>query len=460
MTRSFTTLHQDMLSIWRAGVASVDSERLLSEYVQVDENTIRIGDHVVAANRVRKIFVVGAGKAGAGMTAGLEARFSPQLAQRFQLCGQVHVPEDCVASRRYVELVGTRPAGVNAPTEVGVEATRRMLAQVRSLQSNDLCLCLLSGGGSALLTAPVEQVGLKEKRELTEYLSSRGANIQQLNTVRKHLSEVKGGGLARACQAGQLFTLVISDVLGDPLDVIASGPTIPDTTHPQDALQVLVQFRAESVAPRAFNYLKQISERGTQEQPPRCHVHHLVIGNNAVAVDGAGLEAERRGYSALMKSATELEGPCEPAGRMLAQLAQRLVQDPRGPDCLILGGEPTVELAAAEIRGRGGRNQQLVLAALDECRNQGIGADQLRWHLLSAGTDGEDGPTDAAGAWLDPQVLAAQQATRLDPRDYLRRNDAYSFFEQTHGLFRTGPTHTNVCDLRVLVLDRVTSTGT
>jgi hydroxypyruvate reductase len=343
---------------------------------------------------------------------------------------------------------------------------------------------LLSGGGSALLPAPAPGVSLEEKQAVTRLLSAGGANIQELNTVRKQLSRIKGGGLARACRAGRLISLIISDVLGDPLDVIASGPTVPDRSTPAEALAILERYLRgdERVAPASLAYLRAqagfdpANFRHSAGQPT-CQVTSFVIGNNAVAVDAAGVEAERRGYSHAMDAAAKLEGPAEEVGRHLARMALRMQTEP-GPDCLITGGEPTVQLASAEIRGKGGRNQQLVLAALVELANLGFGnwdwelkANRVSGNpqspisnpqtlaLLSGGTDGEDGPTDAAGAILDAGVVRHMHALRLDPADFLRRNDAYHFFEQTGGLIRTGPTHTNVCDVRVVVVDREVAGG-
>jgi glycerate-2-kinase len=263
--------------------------------------------------------------------------------------------------------------------------------------------------------------------------------------------------LARACRAGTLITLLISDVLGDPLDVIASGPTVPDTKSPADALEVLRRFdaRAAGISPAVFQYLEQAVAVTRREGAAGSSVINLVIGNNAVAVDAAGIEAERRGYAHAMLAANALEGPAEDVGRHLAEMAIRMRDEP-GPDCLITGGEPTVRLVPAEQRGLGGRNQQLVLGALLRLlETQDAGRDPLRdLALLSGGTDGEDGPTDAAGAFVDAAVGATLRHSRLDPADSLRRNDAYRFFEPLHALLKTGPTHTNVCDVRVVTVSR------
>lgn len=302
------------------------------------------------------------------------------------------------------------------------------------------------------MPAPVEGVSLADKVALTKFLSSAGANIQELNTVRKHLSRIKGGGLARACRAGRLITLIISDVIGDPLDVIASGPTVEDTSSAAEALAILQRLDSERLVPASIYTHLESSAGSLKRKPPRCEVTNLVIGNNAVAVDAAGIEAERRGYSHAMQAATKLEGPAEAIGVHLAEMALSM-KGTDGPDCLITGGEPIVRLAPPELRGKGGRNQQLVLAALARLLQAGENSAE-GIVLLSGGTDGEDGPTDAAGAMLTEKLIAEMHGSKLDPASFLRRNDAYRFFEQLGGLIKTGPTHTNVCDLRVVTISR------
>jgi hydroxypyruvate reductase len=450
-------LRADALAIWHAGVAAVGSERLVRENVRVEGNWLSIGDERVSLSQVRRIAVVGAGKAGAGMAAGLEGALGPRILAEKQVAGWLNVPADCVRPLANIHLHAARPAGVNEPTAEGVAGSEKILELAGSLGPDDLCLCLLSGGGSALLPAPVAGVSLADKQALTRHLSAAGANIRELNTVRKQLSRIKGGGLARACRAGRLVTLVISDVLGDPLDVIGSGPTVPDTATAADALAILERFHARQsgASPAVFDYLAAKAAANVPPARPSCQVTNRVIGNNALAVDAAGMEAERLGYSHAMDAATELEGAAEDVGVHLARMAREMLSRP-GPNCLITGGEPTVKLAPAAIRGKGGRNQQLVLAALVEMRNAECemrnGGEEVA--LLSGGTDGEDGPTDAAGAILDPGLFARLAASNLDPADFLRRNDAYHFFEPLGGLIKTGPTHTNVCDVRVVLVSR------
>ena len=450
MPRTAAELRQHALQIWRAGVQAVDSSRLVREAVRVENSTLFVDDEPLALDEIERIAVIGAGKAGAGMAAGLLEALGPEVVAGKHVTGWINVPADCVRPLPPLHLHAARPAGRNEPTAEGVAGAEAMLELAASLGPRDLCFCLISGGGSALLPAPAAGISLADKQAVTRFLSGAGANIAELNAVRKQLSRIKGGGLARVCRAGRLITLIISDVLGDPLDVIASGPTVPDSSTPEQALAVLEKFGArEAGVPAAvFDHLRRRASSPTPA--PACQATNLVIGNNAVAVDAAGMEAERLGYSHAMHAARTLEGAAEEIGRHLAAMALRMRNEP-GPDCLITGGEPTVTLAPEAVRGLGGRNQQLALAAFEVLQSHDEGAGIA---LISGGTDGEDGPTDAAGARVDADVIAAARRAHLDPKDFLRRNDAYHFFEPLEALIKTGPTRTNVCDLRVVVIDR------
>jgi hydroxypyruvate reductase len=398
-------------------------------------------------DKIDRIVVVGAGKAGAGMAEGVESVFGSELMAEKQLTGWVNVPADCVRTLERIHLHAARPAGVNEPRPEGVEGAAAILRLVEALGPDDLCLCLISGGGSALMPSPIEGITLADKLAVTRHLSAAGANIEQLNTVRKQLSRIKGGGLARAAKAGRLVSLIISDVLGDPLDIIASGPTTPDPGTPAAALHVLKCFSAREagISPSVFHVLEKAAcSPSKRENHATTKVTNLIIGNNATAVEAGGREAERLGYVVTTESAGSSEGLAEEVGRSLADRALEMRQQ-QGPRCLVSGGEPVVRLVPASERGLGGRNQQLVLAGMASWAD----ADGLA--LLSGGTDGEDGPTDAAGAFCDADVLAAAQQRHLSPEDFLARNDAYHFFEPLDALIKTGPTHTNVCDVRVVV---------
>jgi glycerate 2-kinase len=455
MTSLSAKLRDDAERIWRAGVAAVLPERLIPENVHVDGHWLAIGDELLDLRPIGRIAIVGAGKAAGATAVALEKVLGQRLLDEKQVSGWVNVPADCVVPTQRIHLHAARAAGVNEPSAEGAQGTRRILEIVASLGPDDVCFCLLTGGGSALLPAPVPEISLDDKVRLTRLISGAGANIEQLNIVRQNLSLVKGGGLARACRAGQLITFVISDVLGDPLDLIASGPTVQSQSTATDALIVLDELglTGDSSLTEIVNYLRRRAREQTaleadrERFEPISAVTNLVLGNNATAVDGAGVEAERLGYSHAMISATNSEGPAEDVGRHLASMALEMRDNP-GPDCLISGGEPTVKLIEERRRGNGGRNQQLALAALKELGNC------ERICLLSGGTDGEDGPTDAAGAVVDTEVVRVAAIAGLDANDFLARNDAYTFFQMCGGLLITGPTQTNVCDLRVVVVQR------
>ena len=454
MKRPPEQLHRDAVRIWQAGVDAVRSDRLVRQAFRVEDSALVFADREpVELDSIGRIVVVGAGKAGSGMAGAVEEILGPKLAKEKRLTGWVNVPEDCVRATDYIRLHPARAAGVNEPAPAGVEGSAEILRLVESLTADDLCLVLLSGGGSALMPAPAEGITLDDKLAVTRYLSAAGANIEELNTVRKQLSRIKGGGLLEACRAGRLVSLVISDVLGDPLDVIASGPTVADSSTPQEAIEVLQRFDARSagIPPAVFEHIeRRADERLAKPVTGPRYVRNVVIGNNATAIDAAGSEAERLGYSHAMISAEKSEGQAERVGRHLAEMAIKMRRD-AGPDCLISGGEPVVTLVDPAKRGRGGRNQQLILAALVQLIDDGAAG----LAMLSGGTDGEDGPTDAAGAVLTAQVLAMAEDLGLDPADFLARNDAYSFFEPLDALIKTGPTHTNVCDVRVVLVDRI-----
>ncbi len=451
MPRTADQLRRDALAIWQAGVAAVRADHLVQSQVQVAAGRwLVIGPWRLDLAAIGRIVVVGAGKAGAGMAEGLETALGPQLLREKQVTGWINVPENCVRPLRCIHLHAARPAGVNEPTADGVTGAREILRLVEQLGENDLCLALISGGGSALLPLPVDGITLDDKLAVTRFLSAAGAPIDELNTVRKQLSQIKGGGLARCCRSGRLVSLVISDILGDPLDLIASGPTVPNPGSPAAALEILARYdaRGHGISARVFQAL----ERQCSAPPaaaPVCQVDNLVIGNNNVAVEAAAREARSRGYHTTAQSAPASEGPAEQVGRQLADWALQAARTP-GAHCLVSGGEPTVKLAPAERRGLGGRNQQLVLAAAE----QWIGHDCRGLVMLSGGTDGEDGPTDAAGAWLDGTVLEEARRRGLGIRDHLERNDAYHWFQPLAALIRTGPTDTNVCDVRVVLADR------
>jgi glycerate 2-kinase len=443
------------IEIWQAGVDAVSSERLVSNVVSRAGDSLTICGEQFDLNSINRIAVVGAGKAGAGMSAALLDQLGDAASK---VSGWVNVPADCVRHLDSMVLHAARPAGVNEPTEAGVLGSAKILELIDTLDERDLCIVLLSGGGSALLPSPVEGISLADKQEITRQLMHGGASIGELNCVRKKLSNLKGGGLARRCQAGAIRSLIISDVIGDPLDVIASGPTTEDTSTAIEALEILeriigLEHVADSIVsrlqrqPNDRNFAKQ--EQSYNESAARVSNH--IIGNNEVAVLAAAEKAKQLGYQVIVEG-IGIEGVACEVG---ARLASTILSQPHGkgessPICVLSGGEPTVRLAKTEKPRKGGRNQELVLAALAVLKDQ----ENQNVVVLSGGTDGEDGPTDAAGAWVDANVIRQAAELKLDEAAFLAINDSYHFFEQAGGLLKTGPTHTNVMDLRVAIADR------
>jgi hydroxypyruvate reductase/glycerate 2-kinase len=436
-------LREQALAIWTAAVEAVRPEPLVACAVRAFPPEWR--DAIHAAPR---ILVVGCGKAGAAMAAGLEAALADQLGK---LTGLVNVPEGATRPVRRIRLHPARPAGSNFPTAAGVAGADEMLQLLASAGPDDVAICLLSGGGSALLPAPADGITLDDIQTVTKLLTASGASIGEMNAVRKHLSRVKGGRLVEAFRGRLMVSLIISDVVGDPLDVIASGPTAPDPTTFADALAVLERYQLLDRAPAAAVKLLRCGDAGEiaetpKHLPPR--VQNRVIGNNATALTAASRAAEQLGYRVL-NLGPFIEGETREVAGVAAGIVRAIHADGvpiAPPACVLLGGETTVTLGTEP--GRGGRNQEFVLAALVKLGERHMNGVCL----LSGGTDGEDGPTDAAGAVATIETLQQANELRLNPQSYLARHDSYPFFNQTGALIRTGLTDTNVTDVRVLLI--------
>jgi glycerate 2-kinase len=433
---SILKLRADARAIWDAALAAARPERGIHRAL-----TDTAFQNVVAS--ASRIIVVGGGKAGAAMAAAVEQELADRVAD---ITGVVNVPPGGEQSLKSIRLNIARPTGSNEPTEAGVAGARQMLNLLESAEANDLVIALISGGGSALLPAPVDGVSLEDKQRVTRLLHSSGATIVEMNCVRKHLSKIKGGGLAAIARC-PVYSLIISDVVGDPLDVIASGPTAPDPTTFADAVAVLRQYRLFASVPNSVRMHLLSGAAGDKKETLKSlpqSVHNWVIGSNCDAVTAASQCAEALGYR-VKDLGSAIEGETTAVARMAAETLQEL---PGKFNCLLIGGETTVTLPPDH--GKGGRNAEFVLAALLALRS----SDLAGHVILSGGTDGEDGPTDAAGAIADETTLGRAVALGLDPADFLRRHDSYTFFNATGDLLRTGLTQTNVMDVRVLLIDQ------
>lgn len=478
-------LRDDAELIWRAGVAAVDSAAAVQRSVDCDGEQLKIGEVQRNLRDIGHIEILGAGKAGAGMAAGIEAALFPGK-NSVGCSGWVNVPADCVRPLNHIHLHAARPAGLNEPTAEGVAGTAEILRRLKSLTKRDICIFLLSGGASALLCSPVSEISLADKLAVTRALASAGAPIQELNVVRTQLSRVKGGRLATACEAGLLIGLIISDVIGDPLDIIGSGPTVQTPSRADAAVQILQKYQLMDQIPTPVaRYLldQQAATAGCSSRAPEPHaeIHNLLVGSNSIALAAAREKAEQLGYRTLSLGSGNAGEAADEGRRLMQRMLQARSEFDRNdtrPLCILSGGEPTVRLAQASSVAhsnartqpepdqpsspapKGGRNQELVLAAIASH------PDPRAWSgmvLLSGGTDGEDGPTDAAGAVADQSIVARMCARAIEPHSSLARHDSYPFFDTIGGLLKTGPTHTNVMDLRIALIDspeseKITST--
>ncbi len=438
-------------SIWRAGLEAVSPRRLIPRFIQLHPDGLRVGERLWRARPGASLIVVGAGKAGADMSRALIDALDAAAPLPFAVDGLINVLDEQAGQAGPIRLHGARPAGSPLPTEAGVAGSRAMLDRVRIARPDDLVLCLLSGGASALLPAPPPGLPLAEKRSLTALLSRRGADIRELNVVRKHLSEIKGGHFAAASHAGLWISLILSDVIGNPLDVIASGPSVPDPSTFDEAWAILQKYRLLPDTPPACRLRLEQGRQGLIPETPKRlpdAVLNQLIADNSAALDAAADRARALGFST-HRLGSDLQGESWDLGRQLARLGLAILRGEgpvTPPACILSGGETVVSRVAPG--GKGGRNQELALAFLDALPTDGAG----ELVLLSAGTDGEDGPTDAAGAWADAALRDRADRQGLDPADFRRRSRSYDFFESIDGLFRTGPTGTNVMDLRVLLV--------
>lgn len=432
-----------IMSILQAATDAVDPGMSVRAAVRRDGDALSIAGRAYDLASYGHVYVVGTGKATGAMAAAIEELLGDHLSG-----GVVTVKRGTAAATRTIRQL---EAGHPVPDAAGVAGARQVLEMADAATAGDLVICLISGGGSALLVAPAEPVTLEEKQRLTQLMLRAGCTINEMNAVRKHLSDVKGGQLARRAAPAEIVTLAVSDVLGNPLDVIASGPTVPDPTTFDDALAVLARHELLDQAPRSIRERLEAGRRGEIEDTPKpgdpafARVFNAIIASNDVACDAALDKAAQLGFHTMLLS-TYVEGEAREVAKVLAAVGRQIERDGRPaptPACVVAGGETTVTVRRD---GLGGRNQELALSAARQIRGSG------RIVIAAYATDGDDGPTDASGGIVDGGTVDRAIAAGVDLDEALRRNDAYHALLASGDLLRTGPTGTNVNDLLLVLV--------
>ncbi len=430
-------------AIFNSGLQAADPRACIHRNLVLEDRHLCIAGSRVDLDTVSRLVVVGAGKATAPLAAAVEEILGDRIA-----AGSINTKYEHGIPLQRIDVV---ECGHPVPDDAGVRGTEAIRKLVSGLDEQALVLCLLSGGGSALLPAPADGLTLADKQETTRMLLACGAGIGEVNAVRKHLSGIKGGLLARQAHPARLHTLALSDVIGDPLDTIASGPTVPDTTTFAHCLDIVNRYGIREQLPSAARQRLDDGQRGQVPETPKpgdpCfqRTSSHVIGNNALAIAAARETAHQLGYNTLVLT-SRMQGEAREVASALTAIALEVVAADRPvprPACIICGGETTVTLRGD---GKGGRNQELALAAAMQLENQNAVT------LLSGGTDGTDGPTDAAGALADGSTLERARQQHLPAAEYLARNDSYHFFQALDDLLITGPTQTNVMDLQIILV--------
>jgi len=448
-TFSIEELRAIAKTLFSKAVSAVDPYRRLKEVVEIEKSRLRIVKHgglpiEFDLNDFSKIYLIGAGKASAPMAQAIEEIFGDRIIK-----GIITTKTGHALPLKRTEII---EASHPIPDQKGLAGTEKMVHLLKDSGPRDLVLFLLSGGASALMPMPSHPILLEEKQEVTQLLLDCGADIKEINTIRKHISQIKGGRLAQLAYPSTVLGFILSDIVGDPLDAIGSGPTVPDTSTFEEAFEILKKYNLlNEVAPSVHRHLLSGKEGKVEETPkpgdPSFEkVHNLLIGSNRLALQTAARESKSLGFNTIIISSSIVGETKEAAGfhaaiaREVAQYGNPIVR----PACLISGGETTVTIRG---NGLGGRNQEFALAGALEIE----GVEKVV--LLSGGTDGTDGPTDAAGAIADSTTVTRARAIGLDPRAYLENNDAYPFFKKLGDLLMTGPTRTNVMDVRIILVD-------
>jgi len=441
--RSLKTQRRDARVIFDAGLVASDPELLIGRRLQIDGQILHAGERLYNLANHGDLYVVGAGKATARMALAVEALLGERIAGGIIIVKPGH--------RVPLKKLAVVEADHPIPDQAGINATEAIIELLRRAQKTDLILCLVSGGASALLSCPVVGLSLQDKQQTTQALLNCGARIQEVNAIRKHISRVKGGRLAELAYPSTVLSLILSDVIDDSMDNIGSGPTVPDSITFADCLSIIDRYGVGTMIPVAVtSFLKKGAAGEIVDTPkagdPIFHkVQNLLIGNNQLALVAAKEKAETLGYNTLVLSRS-IEGEARKVAIDHVVIARDVLSSSRPirpPACIISGGETTVAIRG---NGLGGRNQEFALAAAIEIDGlEGV-------VVLSGGTDGTDGPTDAAGGIVDWTTVQRAGDQGLDARSYLERNDSYPFLKTVGDLLITGPTLTNVMDLRLVLI--------
>jgi len=428
----------------KKALETVDPRKIIKSTVKVVDDAIQIQGQTFNLAPTGRILVVGAGKASGAMAEALEETLGDRIDR-----GVVNIPRN-TKSLYNTERIELNEAGHPTPDHAGELGTQRMLAILSDLRPDDVVISLISGGGSALMPLPAEGIRLRDKVKLTRMLLLSGATIDEINVVRKHISAIKGGRLAGKAKPAKVISLIVSDVVDDPIDAIASGPTAPDRSTYRDAKRILEAYNLWKRCPEAIRRHIQDGIEGKVKETPKPgdpmfgRVFNFIVANNKVALDAMTREAEKMNLESLVISSA-IEGEARHLGTFLAGIAQEIETNNRPvkrPGVLVAGGEPTVMVLG---KGVGGRNQEAMLSAARKIAGlRGI-------VLASIGTDGVDGATDAAGAIIDGQTVRRAEKMNLHVEEYLRNNDSYNFFKPIGDLIFTGPTGTNVNDIMLIV---------
>ncbi len=426
-----------------AALNAADPRRIIKSKLTLKNSTLTVDKHSFDLSKFSHVYVVGGGKASGSMTEALETVLGNRITK-----GLVNVPRGSKSKTRAILL---HEASHPIPDETGVEGTRRMVELVEQAEKDDLVICLISGGGSSLMPLPRGEITIGDKRQITNALLKCGATINEINTVRKHISDFKGGWLAKKAYPATILNLILSDVAGDPLDFIASGPTVPDSTTFSDAMNILKKYVLWNRTPETIRKVLSDGEQGKIPETPKTgdeafkKVFNVVIGNSRLACLAACDALKAEGLSTLLLTAT-MEGEARQVAILLASIGREVAVAgnpvPR-PAGIVAGGETTVTVVG---KGLGSRNQEIALAAGLKLR----GLDGVV--VASLSTDGIDGPTNAAGAIADGRTVARSLKMGIKPEEFLTDNDSYHFFEKLGDLLFTGPTGTNVNDISAIVV--------